>query len=178
VKEKMELKQILTKKPMKLLILLLTALVIGTASATVYNYMYLQGFVTVGTAQIVWVKGSSAPSGTTITGSSVSMTLSAISGTNQTTTDCLRLKNNNPTVLYNMSIIVTKALPPANFTSAHIYLYDYSNSTLLQSISITTTNTYNTTLAGGRTDRLDFQIYANNSTTSGSFPFGIQVTYW
>jgi hypothetical protein len=178
VKRKMELKQIRAKKSLKLLSLLLTSLLIFVASATVYNYMYLQGTVTIGSAQIVWVKGSGAPSGTTITGGTVTMGLSAQPGQNQTTLYALYLKNNNATVTYNMNITVTTALSSTYFNSANIYLYNNVTSAYITSISMTSVNTYTTTLAGSGVDKLNFQIYAKNSTTSGQYSFNIQVTYW
>jgi hypothetical protein len=177
VKRKMELKQIHAKKSVKLLFLLLTSLLIFVASAAVYNYMYLQGTVTVGTAQIIWVKGSGAPSGTTITGGLVTMGLDAQPGLNQTTTYCLYLKNNNATVTYNMNITVTTALSATYFNSANVYLYNNATSAYITSISMTSANTYTTTLAGNGVDRLDFQIYAKSST-SGQYSFDIRVTYW
>jgi hypothetical protein len=174
----MDIKQIRGKKSLKLLSLLFTALVIGLASATVYNYMYIQGTVTVGSAQIVWVKGSGAPSGTSITGGLVTMGLSAQPGLNQTTTYCLYLKNNNNTVTYNMNITVTTALSSSYFNSANIYLYNNATSAYLHTIDMTTLNTYTTTLVNSGVDRLDFQIYAKNSTGAGQYTFDIRVAYW
>lgn len=40
----MELRKIAFKRPVKLLTLLLTSMIIATASAAVYNYMYMQSF--------------------------------------------------------------------------------------------------------------------------------------
>lgn len=174
----MELKELRGKKSLKLLFLLLSSLLISIVSASVYNYMYIQGTVTVGSAQIVWVKGSGAPSGTTITGGLVTMGLSAQPGQNQTTTYALYLKNNNASVAYNMNITVTTALSGTYFNSANIYLYTNSTSAFSHTIDMTTINTYTTTLGGAGVDRLDFQIYAKNSTTSGQYPFDIRVTYW
>jgi len=173
----MELKNIRGKKSLKFLFLLFTSLLISIVSATVYNYMYIQGTVTVGTAQIVWVLGSGAPSGTTITGGLVTMGLSAQPGLNQTNTYVLYLKNNNATVTYNMNITVTTALSATYFNSANIYLYNNATSAYITSISMTSVNTYSTTLAGNGVDRLDFQIYAKNST-SGQYSFDVRVTYW
>ena len=174
----MNLQAIRGKKSMKLLFLLLTSLLIGVVSATVYNYMYITGTVTIGSAQIIWVKGSGAPSGTTITGGTVTMGLSAQPGLNQTTTYALYLKNNNASVTYNMNITVTTALSATYFNSANIYLYNNATSAYITSISMTSVNTYTTTLAGSGVDRLDFQIHAKNSTTSGQYSFDVRVTYW
>ena len=174
----MELKQIRGKKSLKLLFLLLTSLLISIVSATVYNYMYIQGTVTIGTAQIIWVLGSGAPSGTTITGGLVTMGLTAQPGQNQTTTYCLYLKNNNATETYDMNITVTTPLSTTYFNSANIYLYNNATEAYITAIDMTATTTYTTTLAGGGVDKLNFQIYARNSTTSGQYAFDIRVTYW
>lgn len=174
----MNLQTIRSKKSLKLLSLLLTSLLISIVSATIYNYMYIQGTVTVGSAQIVWMKGSGAPSGTTITGGLVTMGLSAQPGLNQTTTYCLYLKNNNATVTYNMNITVTTALSATYFNSANLYLYNNVTSGFLHSIDMTTVNTWQTTLGNNGVDRLDFQIYAKNSTAAGQYSFNIRVAYW
>lgn len=174
----MELKNIRGKKSLKFLFLVLTSLLISIVSATVYNYMYIQGTVTIGAAQIVWVLGSGAPSGTTITGGLVTMGLTAQPGLNQTTTYCLYLKNNNATKTYNMNITITTPLSTTFFNSANIYLYNNATSAYITSIAMTAATTYTTTLAGNGVDRLDFQIHAKNSTTSGQYAFDVRVTYW
>ena len=54
----MNFEKILRNKPLKLLTLLLTSAIIVTASATVYNYMYMQSFgISVEAAKITFVAG-------------------------------------------------------------------------------------------------------------------------
>ena len=173
----MELKELRGKKSLKLLFLLFTALLIGSASATVYNYLYLQGIVTVGSAQIVWVEGSGAPSGTTIAGGLVQMDLSVQAGINQTYTRCLYLQNQNSTRLFNINVTITSPLSASDFNSANVYVYNNATSGYLHTIDMTGPNTYTTTLAGSGVDRLDFQIYAK-TTASGNYNFDLRVTYW
>jgi len=173
----MELKELRGKKPLKLVFLLFTALLIGTASATVYNYLYIQGIVTVGSAQIVWVQGSGAPSGTTIAGGLVQMDLSVQAGLNQTYTYCLYLKNTNSTHQFNMNITITTPLSASDFNSANVFVYNNATAGYLHTIDMTGQNTYTTTLAGSGVDRLDFQTYAK-TTASGNYNFNLRVTYW
>jgi hypothetical protein len=103
-------------------------------------------------------------------------------GQNQTYTYCLYLKNNS-TQTHSPTITVTNTeLLPSLFYSANIYLYTNSSGTwtFLTSIGMTTVNSYQQINLAARpsgVDRLDFQFYPKNTTASGQYSFGIQVTY-
>ncbi|HVP26212.1 MAG TPA: hypothetical protein VMT26_00900 [Candidatus Bathyarchaeia archaeon] len=173
----MDIKQIRAKKSMKLLFLLLTALVIGAASATTYSYLYMNGTVTVGSQQLVWIKGSGAPSGTTISGSTVTIGFNVQTAIPQNFTYVLYLKNLD-TATHNVTISVTTALPSADFTYAKMYTYD-SNSTgsFLHTFDLTTINHYMFPSSMSNLDvyRMDFGI--NATAASGSYTFNMQVLY-
>ena len=81
------------KKSLKIVTLLISAIIIGTVSATTYNYMYLSGSVTIGATKIVWIAGADAPNDISSTGSTVTMDLDVQNGTSQTFTEALFLKN-------------------------------------------------------------------------------------
>ena len=62
----MELRKIVSRKAIKLLTLLLTAMLIATASAAVYYSMITQPAVTVSSAPVIFVSGSDWPSGSSL----------------------------------------------------------------------------------------------------------------
>jgi len=173
----MELRQIRGKKSLKLLLLLLTSLIIGTVSAATYSYLYMNGTVTVGTQQLVWIKGSGAPS-TTISGSTVTVGLNVQAAIPQNFTYVLYLKNIDTNV-HNATISVTTALPSADFTYAKMYTYDSnSTSSFLHTFDLTAVGKYMylSSMSPGDIYRLDFGINATASA-SGPYTFGIQVLY-
>lgn len=168
------------KKSLRSITLLITALLIATVSAQVYRYMYIDGSVTVGTAKLEWVKGSEAPSGATITGSTVTMPIDAEPGTPQNITYCLYL-NNIDTVAHNMTISVTTTVPVADFDEFKIHIYINSTQTFVDTLDVTTSDSYetytgNNPLSAGEAYRMAFEL-APSTTASGSYDFDIHVEY-
>jgi hypothetical protein len=167
------------KKSLKLVTLLITALLIATASAQVFRYMYIDGSVSVGDAKIVWIKGSEAPSGATITGSTVTMPIDAEPGTPQNITYCLYL-NNSDTADHNMTISVTTAVT-ADFDEFKIHIYINSTQMFVDTLDVTTSDSYETytgnePLSAGEAYRMAFEV-APSTTATGSYDFDIQVEY-
>jgi hypothetical protein len=167
------------KKSLKLVTLLITALIIATVSAQVFRYMYIDGSVTVGAAKLVWIKGSEAPSGATVTGSTVTMPINAEPGTPQNITDCLYLKNSD-TVAHNMTISVTTAVT-SDFDEFKIHIYINSTDTFADTLDVTTSDSYetytgNNPLSAGEAYRMAFEL-TPSTTASGSYDFDIQVEY-
>lgn len=167
------------KKSLKLVTLLITALIIATVSAQVFRYMYMDGSVTVGAAKLVWIKGSEAPSGATVTGSTVTMPINAEPGTPQNITYCLYL-NNSDTVAHNMTISVTTAVT-SDFDEFKIHIYINSTQTFVDTLDVTISDSYetytgNNPLSAGEAYRMAFEL-APSTTASGSYDFDIQVEY-
>lgn len=167
------------KKSLKLVTLLITALIIATVSAQVFRYMYIDGSVTVGAAKLVWIKGSEAPSGATVTGSTVTMPINAEPGTPQNITYCLYL-NNSDTVAHNMTISVTTAVT-SDFDEFKIHIYINSTQTFVDTLDVTISDSYktytgNNPLSAGEAYRMAFEL-APSTTASGSYDFDIQVEY-
>jgi len=167
------------KKSLKLVTLLITALLIATASAQVFRYMYIDGSVTVGAAKLVWIKGSEAPSGATVTGSTVTMPIDAEPGTPQNITYCLYL-NNSDTADHNMTISVTTAVT-TDFDEFKIHIYINSTQTFVDTLDVTSSDSYetytgNNPLSAGEAYRMAFEL-APSTTASGSYDFDIQVEY-
>jgi len=74
------------KKSIKILSLLITAIIIGTVSATTYIYMYINGSVVIGTQKLVWLAGADASS-TSITAGTAAIGLNVQPGVGQNFTE-------------------------------------------------------------------------------------------
>jgi len=168
------------KKSLKFVTLLITSLLIATVSAATYRYMYIDGSVVVGTPKIIWVAGSDAPSGTTITGSTVTLPFNAEPGTPQNFTYCLYLKNQD-TADHNMTISVTTTVPAADFDEFKIHIYINSTEAFVDTLDVTTSDSYetytgNNPLSAGEAYRMTFEL-APSITADGTYNFDIQVEY-
>ncbi|MGB9676402.1 MAG: hypothetical protein ACPL0C_04370 [Candidatus Bathyarchaeales archaeon] len=164
------------KKILKLATLLATSLLIATASATTYNYLYLQGTVTIGSQKIVWIKTATGE----VTGDTVTITLQVESDIPASFNDTLYLKNKD-NADHNMTIKVTSAVSSG---FSYFYIYIYENFTnpgtwqLVDTLDVKTLNdeystyTNNKPLQADSYYKLDFEI----KTTSGA-TFTIKVTY-
>jgi hypothetical protein len=92
--KRMNVKKISSKKALKFLGLLISAMLIATVSATVYNYMFINGTGQATTTGLRWVEGTGAPSGTAISGPTVTaLPLTTSEGNPRNYTDCLRIQN-------------------------------------------------------------------------------------
>ena len=171
------------KKSLKIVTLLLTAIIIATASAATYSYMYINGTITVGTAQLIWLEGADAPGDITIEGGTVTMDLDVQPGVNQNFTEALFLKNQD-TADHNLTITVTTALSDTYFDIANAYIYKNSTGSWesVDTLLLTTLNdqyssyTGNTPLVAGGYYRFTFEIQAD-TTASGQYSFDIKVVY-
>lgn len=167
------------KKTLKLVTLLATSLLIATVAAETYRYMYIDGSINITNAKMLWILGGDAPTGTTITGSTVSMTLNVENGTLLNLTDVLFLKNANSTGSFNIQLSITTALSASDFDTANIHIYSNSTGTWIFVDTLTLTNvadTYSGSLDAGNYLRMSYEIQAKPEA-SGSKPFDIQVRY-
>jgi len=127
----MNIKEKLNKKPIKLLALLLTSMLIATVSAQVYNYMFIQGSGVVSlTKGLKWDLGTDLPSpAPTIVGYTVTNLNFSTGTTPNNYTDCLHIVNQDPAEshIFNLKVktsagvwtdyqefnlVVFNALPP------------------------------------------------------------------
>jgi hypothetical protein len=170
------------KKSAKLVFLLISAILIATASAATYRYMYIDGSVTVGTAKLIWIEGADSPGDATISGSTYTTDLDVEPGTPLNFTECVFLKNQDSTA-HNMTISVTTAVLASDFTEAKMHIY--SNSTgswvFVDTLDMTTSDSYetytgNTPLGAGNYYQMTFEISAT-ATASGTYNFDVQVEY-
>lgn len=176
----MDLKKINRRKSLKLLALLASSLLIATASAEIYRYMYIDGSITVGSAQMVWILGSDAPGDATIAGSTATVDLDVEQGTPINFTECLFLKNNGTGGALNYNVTISTAVSSSNFQEAKMHVFENA--------TVPGTWTFNGTLdltdsadfhasALGQSDYLRMTFEVNATIASGTEAFDIQVRY-
>jgi|YelNatPaOPRAMG01_1025707.scaffolds.fasta_scaffold126215_3 hypothetical protein len=170
------------RKILKFATLLVTSLLIATASAQVYTYMYIKGTVTIGTAKIVWIKGDDAPPDTSISGGTVTIDLDVQPGYPQNFTECLFLKNQD-SADHNLTIRVTTSVSSQTFDEFKVHIYkNWTGSWVyVDTLDLTTNDQYetytnNAPLPAGKYYMLTFEVAAK-ADTSGSVPFDIEVKY-
>ena len=167
------------KKSLKLATLLITAIIIGTASAVTYSYMYIKGSVTISSAELIWLKGSDVPN-CNITGSTVSLAVNVEQGTPINFTNALFLKNANATGYFNYTISVAEPLSPTDFETAKMYIYQNYTTPgtwkYLAMLDLTSASSeYSGSLFAGNYLRITLGFNATAST--GTKDFQIQVQY-
>jgi len=115
------------RKCLKLLTLLISSLLIATASAQIYNYMYIQGTGQVTTTEgLKWVLGADLPTPPpTIDGPTViGLGLTTYDGTKRNYTDCLHLVNQDLSA-HTFSIKVTTSSGVwTDFLEFNLVLFD------------------------------------------------------
>jgi hypothetical protein len=122
----MNIEKIRSKKALKFLGLLISAMLIATVSASVYNYMFIEGTGEATTTGLRWVEGSDAPSGTTISGSTVTaLPLTTSEGNPRNYTDCLRIQNLDVGEAHNFWLNVTSSTGNwSNWTEFNLMVFD------------------------------------------------------
>jgi hypothetical protein len=116
------------KKSLKIVTLMITALLIATASAEIYNYMYINGTGTITTTGLRWGIGPDAPAGTTITGPTVTVALTTNEGNPRNYTQCLNVTNLDASA-HSFNITVSSSTGDVgNFTEFNLVLFDASSS--------------------------------------------------
>ncbi len=170
------------KKLAKLLTLALTSVLIATVSAATYSYLYIDGSVTIGSAKIVWIKGTDAPADSTVSADTFTADLDVQPGIDQNFTECVFLKNQD-SADHNLTIAVTTAVSGATFDICNAYIFKNSTGSFeyVDTLTMTSTDSYstytgNTPLVAGGYYRITFEVKAK-SGTSGTADFDIKVTY-
>jgi hypothetical protein len=163
------------KKSLKIVTLLITALLIATASAQVYRYMYISGTVTVGTAILTWGAGSVTPS---VDGTTATITLNVEEEVPINFTDALYITNTDGTNSYDYTISVLTAISGTDFSLAKIHVYETNEATgpYIGTVDLTSSSSsVANTLAASGILSLTIEIEANSGVSSGSFQ--VQVQY-
>jgi hypothetical protein len=170
-----------TKKLAKIITLAITSMLIATASAEVYKYLYIDGGITVGGATMAWYEGSDAPAGTSIVGTTATVDFPVEEGTPLNFTEALFLRNENATGSFYINITVTTAVSGTDFNEAKMHIFENETSTpdwtYVATIDLTDTDSfYAGSLAWHNVTRMTFEISAAVGA-SGTKPFDIQVEY-
>lgn len=122
----MNLRNIGSKRALKFVGLLISAALIAEASAQVYSYMYIQGTGEATTTGLRWISGADAPTGTTISGSTVTaLPLTTNGGNERNYTDCLRIQNLDAGESHDFSLTVTSSTGNvSNWQEFNLVLFD------------------------------------------------------
>ena len=174
----MELKQIRGKKSLKLLFLLFTALLIGTVSAQIYSYMYIQGSGSITTGGLSWQLGSTAPGGASVVGYTITnLNLTTQQNTFRNFTDCLRLVNNDASShTFSLQATLTGG-NSTKFTTFDLAVYTLAGARIAK-ISIKTQGTASgLTIAASQTLYVRFEVDPLIGESSGSMAFTVKLTY-
>ncbi len=168
------------KKSLKLITLLITSLLIATASATVYRYMYIEGTITVGGIKLMWVKGADVPDAT-IVGGTATVSLNVENNTAVNFTEALFLKNNDTASTYYYNITVTDPLTVTYFETAKLHIYENytveGTWTYLNTVDLKNANSYYYgSLAPSNCTRLTIEVKAIVDSILDNFK--VQLEYW
>lgn len=136
----MEIKKIFQRKEMKLVTLLLTSMLIASASAAVYYSLSMQSTITTATNDVYFISGADASTaGVTIFNNNKSATLTSLKAyPNMTMSydDPIRVRNNNGATSFNVR------LRPVSRTGDALY-FRFINFTLQTSTKISLNYTSN-----------------------------------
>ena len=167
------------RKSLKFVTLLLSAILIATASAAVVRYMEFQGTVTVGALKLIWIDGADADA--TIVGSTATFSLSVENNTLATFPEAILLKNNvTDNTSYDYNISITDALNPSFFEIANLKLYTNSSGSwsLLDTLNLNSTSSmYQSTAPLLQGEYIRFTIEIKAIEDGASDMFKVQVTY-
>jgi hypothetical protein len=144
------------KKNLKFVTLLLSALLIATVSATVYNYLYIQSTIGVEGNPIKFTTGvdytSAKGSALGISSDNQTVTFNGMKGVNGTLTaypDPLRIKNTNATGNYTVQVRVDGTWTSnSHIKYINITIINYSNNATLGCISLVPSGGNTTAFAG------------------------------
>lgn len=166
------------KKSLKIVALLITSLIIATASAQIYSYMYIKGGATITGSELEWTLGANAPSGASISGYTVNdLNFSVPENTFKNFTDCLRLTNNNATsITFDLAATIT-AGSTANFTTLDLVVYDSAGAREGDLDVLTEDTATGIVIASLETLYIRFEIDPLTDATEGYLAFTITLTY-
>jgi|YelNatPaOPRAMG01_1025707.scaffolds.fasta_scaffold144064_2 hypothetical protein len=167
------------KKILKLATLLVTSLLIATASATIYSYMYIEGSGTITSGELKWVLGTNAPSGASIQGAYVkNLNISVPVNSIRNITDCLRITNeDDASHTFDLEVIVVGG-DASNFTTFDLVVYDSTGARLATlNVKQSGSSASGLTIDASETLYIRFEITPVTDATSGYFYFTVKLTY-
>jgi hypothetical protein len=173
--------KIRSRKALKFLGLLISAMVIATASAQVYRYMFIDGSIVVGTQEMSWILGDEAPTGSSISGTTAILNGFPVDqGTPANFTEALFLRNNNVSeTTFNYTITITNELSSTDFERAKMHIYQNYTVPWTHLYTMDLTNpadSYSEQLGPLQHLRMTFEVNAT-MTASGTYNFDLQLEY-
>jgi len=174
--------KIRSRKALKFLGLLISAMVIAAVSAQVYSFMYIQGTGEPTTTGLRWVEGDDAPNGTAISGGTVTaLPLTTEGGNERNYTDCLRIQNLDA-VSHNFWLNVTSSTGNwGNWTKFNLVLFDnYTGGTQQAVLDIKTqgASVSGLTIGASETWGVLFELVPiANPTIGQQVVFEVKLTY-
>jgi len=180
----MNIEKIRSRKALKFLGLLISAMIIATVSAGVYNYMYIQGSGTASTATgLIWELGAVTdyPAGTNIDGFTVENLNFTTNASPRNYTDCLHIKNQDPTENHTFNLRVKSSWGGwSDYTEFNLVVFNATTGGTQQAaldLSSQGEQTANMTIPQGATWRILFEIVPISSPTGTQVFFEIELTY-
>lgn len=166
------------KKTLKLVTLLISALLIGTVSAQIYSYMYIEGSGTITSAELSWQLGATAPTGATIEGKYVkNLNLSIPTNTFKNFTDCLQLINDNATsITFGLDATVTGG-NTTKFTTFDLVVYQLGGARVTKLSIKSQESKTGLTIQGSETLYVRFEVDPLLDEISGDVAFTVKLTY-
>jgi hypothetical protein len=165
------------KKSLKIVTLLITAILIATASAQIYSYMYIHGSATISGSELVWSLGDNAPTGASISGYNANdLNFSVPQNTFKNFTDALRLTNNNDTIItFGLAADITGG-STTDFTTLDLVVYDSAGT--IDSLDVLTEGTAtDIDIDPSEILYIRFEIDPKLDATTGDVAFTITLTY-
>lgn len=170
--------QINQKRVAKLITLAISSILIATVSAQAYRYMYINGTVTIGNTGLTWIKGDSAPAGTSVSGSTATVALIISNGTIMNFTHVLYLKNLDA-LTHPLTINITHAATSGLYETLGFNITLRNNATsayIGQLNALSTSSAYSGTVVASEVWHMTFEL-ATKVDATGSDDFALQFTY-
>jgi len=181
--------KIRSRKALKFLGLLISAMVIAAVSASMYNYMYIQGSGVASTTKgLKWELGAAGqyPSGTTIDGFTVKNLNFSVAASPINYTNCLHIVNQDATEshVFNLRVMKSYGTGWSEFTEFNLVVFngDPEGAGVQQAVldlSNSTDVTADMTIpaGAGTTWYILFEIVPISSPTGAQVFFEIELTY-
>ncbi|MEM3770610.1 MAG: hypothetical protein QXZ51_05200 [Candidatus Bathyarchaeia archaeon] len=165
------------KKLIKFVTLLVASLLIATASAAYYRYMYISGSVTIGAGGLVWVKGVEQAGTVSISGSTATVSFSLNNGTTNDITRHLYLKNLD-NANHSIIINVTDAADSTYYTTFEVRIYNNATGASITTLNaLSTSSSYSGTITANAVWHITFYIVTKPDAQVSNDPFAVQFRY-
>jgi hypothetical protein len=166
------------KKSLKMSILLVSSLLIASASASYYRYLYISGTVTISAGGLAFVKGVEEAGTVEIDGSTATIALSLNNGTTNNITRHLYLKNLDNNKNYSVTINITDTADSTYYTTFNVIIYDNSTGESIATLNaLSTSSSGPKTITGNQVWHITFYIVTKPDVTVTDDTFAIQFTY-